>query len=102
MERYIRIVLDTDYCGTRDEYCIKTDKSDRELDAEIIELARDHAEQYSDIVYGFDVSVEEYAEDSGITIEEAEQEMEAFYEDALAASYWEETTKEEYENSDWR
>ena len=100
MERYIRIVLDTDYCGTRDEYCIKTDKSDRELDAEIIELARDHA--HSDIAYGFDVSVEEYAEDSGITIEEAEQEMEAFYEDALAASYWEETTKEEYENGDWR
>ena len=96
--RYIRIEGGTAFCGCDFEEYLHTDMSDKELDELCAEKARDNAEQYEYIVWGWEVyTAEEYAEKSGVSIEEAEQMMEDYYAETYAD--WEEITKEEYEEN---
>ena len=97
--RYIKIVLSARYCGTTVEIYYETDMTDKELNDYVEEAARTHAESYEYMVFGWDESAEDYAESEGITLEEALEEIDSYYEDALAESYWEEITKEEYEEN---
>lgn len=97
--RYIKIVLDTAYCGTKEERYIETNMTDKELNDIVADEAFNHAENYAYMVYGFGETAEEYAEGCGISIEEAIEELELYYEDSAANSYWEEVTKEEYEEN---
>lgn len=102
MRRFIKIVLDTDYCGTREEIYIKTNMTDEQLDSYVNDMAIEHAEEYEYMVYGFDTDIETYAEDCGISIEDAEAEMDEFYEGACANSYWEEVTEEEAVENEYK
>ena len=96
--RYIKITGGTGYCGQDFEEFLKTDKSDKELDTYCVEAAEENAEQYEYTVWGWGVgTAEEYAENNGVSIEEAEQMIEDYYADAYAD--WEEITKEEYEEN---
>ena len=95
--RYIKMVLDTDYCGTKNEKYLATEASDKELDEMLSEEAYENAEQYEYFVFGWGEDAESYAEECDISIEEAEEELEDFYSNSVANSYWEEITKEEYE-----
>ena len=94
--RYIRMVCDTQFCGTRMEEYIKTEMTDKELDQLGVELAHENAESYDYMVFGWGEDAESYAESEGISIEEAEGVMEDYY--ANASYYWEEITEEEYLN----
>ena len=97
--RYIRMVVDTMYTGTREENYMKTDMTDKQLNDYGSEWARENAEAYDYLVYGWGEDAESYAEANGITVEEAEAEMEDYY--AEASYYWEEISEEEYlENVD--
>lgn len=95
--RYVKMILDTEYVGTENEYCMETNMNDRELDATLLEEARDNAESYEYLVLGWDTSPEEYAEDNGMDIEEVEEMIEGYYQTAIENSYWEEISKEDYE-----
>lgn len=95
--RYIKMVLDTEYCGNKNEYCMETDMNDRELDMILLDEARENAESYDYQILGFGVSPEGYAEDNDMDIEEVEQMIEDYYQTAIENSYWEEISKEEYE-----
>lgn len=95
MERFVKIILDTGYCGTREEFYAKTNMTNEQLDSYVNDMAIEHAEKYEYMVYGFDTDVETYAEDCGISLEDAEAEMDEFYEGACANSCWEEITEEE-------
>lgn len=97
--RYIKIVLDTEYCGIRKEKYIKTDMTDGQLSAYVCEEAAAHSEQYDWMVFDWGEDAYSYAEANDISVEEAEEELQLFYDDAIAASYWEEITKEEYEEN---
>lgn len=100
MKRFVKIVLDTGYVGTREEIYAKTDMTDNQLNSYVNDMAIEHAEQYNYMVYGgIDIDVETYAEDCGISVEDAEAEMDEFYEGACADSYWEEITEEEAEEA---
>lgn len=95
--RYIKMVLDTDYCGTKNEKYLAIEASDKKLDEILNEEAYGNAEQYDYMVFGWGEDAESYAEECDISIEEAEDELNCFYEGAVANSYWTEITKEEYE-----
>lgn len=95
--RYIKMVVDTDYCGTKNEKYLATEASDNELDEMLSEEAHENAERYDYFVFGWGEDAESYAENNGISIEDAEAELDYFYEGAIANSYWTEITKEEYE-----
>lgn len=62
-------------------------------------MAYENAEGYEYMVFGWGEDVESYAEDNDISLEEAEEELEAFYADAQGASYWEEVSEEEYKEN---
>lgn len=98
--RYIKIVLDTEYVGTKNEIYLKTEATDTELSAMVAEEAYSNAEQYDYMVFGWGEDAESYAENCGITVEEAEEELNSYYEEAQGCSYWEEITKEEYEEGE--
>ena len=98
--RYIKIVLDTEYVGTKNEIYLATEATDAELSAMVAEEAYSNAEQYDYMVFGWGEDVYSYAEENGITVEDAENELEEYYEEAQACSYWEEITKEEYEEGE--
>lgn len=98
--RYIKIVLDTEYVGTKNEIYLKTEATDTELSAMVAEEAYSNAEQYDYMVFGWGEDAESYAEENGITVEEAEEELNSYYEEAQGCSYWEEITKEEYEEGE--
>lgn len=95
--RYIKIEGDTQFCGTHFEEYLKTNMTDKELNEYCAELAHSNAESYDYMVYGWGEDAESYAESCGITLEEAEEEMEFYYENATA--YWKEVSKEEYEEA---
>jgi hypothetical protein len=97
--RYIKIVLDTEYCRTKNEIYMETDMNDRELDETCSELAYENAEDYDYMVLGWGEDIESYAEANDMSFEEVEEMMEQYYQDAQGASYWEEVTKEEYEEN---
>ena len=96
--RYIKITGGTNYCGQDFEEYLETDMTDAELDRYCIEAAYENAGQYEYTVWGWGVgTAEEYAKESDISIEEAEQMIEEYYGEAY--SNWEEITKEEYEEN---
>ena len=99
MKRYIKLVLDTEYCGTKNEHYFITTASDKELDLMVLEEAAANAEQYDYMVFGWGEDAESYAEENNISVEEAEAELQSFYDEAQACSYWEEVTREEYEEN---
>ena len=92
--RYIKMVCDTQLWGTRIEEYIKTEMTDAELDQLGVELARENAESYDYMVYGWGEDAESYAESEDISLEEAEGMMEDYY--AEASYEWEEISEEEY------
>ena len=92
--RYIKMVVDTDFCGTRDERYLKTNYSDNMLNTLGAELAQENAESYDYMIFGWGETAESYAESEGISIEEAEGMMEDYY--ANASYDWEEITEEEW------
>lgn len=92
--RYIKIICGTAYCGTENTEYIKTDMTNEQLDSYMSDVAADNASSYEYLVYGWDNSPESYAEEEGISVEEAEGMMEEYYAEAYAN--WEEITEEEY------
>ena len=98
-KRYIKFVVDTDYVGTKNEIYMETEMNDRELDETLSEMAYENAENYDYMVFGWGEDIESYAEENGISLEEAEEEMQAFYVNAQADSYWEEVSGEEYKEN---
>lgn len=92
--RYIKMVCDTDFTGTRDERYFKTNMTDKELDNLGQELAYENAESYDYMVFGWGETAEGFAELEGVSIEEAEGMIEDYY--ANASYYWEEITEEEW------
>jgi hypothetical protein len=97
--RYIKLVLDTEFCGTKNEIYLATEATDTELTAMVAEEAYSNAEQYDYMVFGWGEDAESYAEECGISVEEAEEELEQYYMEAQDCSYWEEITEEEYEEA---
>lgn len=95
--RYIRIEGDTHFCGTQFEEYLHTDMTDEQLDDYCAELAYENAVQYDYMVYGWGEDAESYAKECGISIEEAEAEMDDYY--AESTANWEEITKEKYEEA---
>lgn len=95
--RYIELTVDTGYCGTSQTEYLATDMTDEELNDYAHEAARDNAEMYEYMVFGWDEDANSYAEANGIDIEEAEQMIEDYYNDA--GYFWVEITKEEYEEN---
>ena len=97
--RYIKMVLNTEYAGTEDVIYLKTEATDTELYAMVAEEAYSNAEQYDYMVFGWGEDAESYAEENGISVEEAEEELNSYYGEAQAYSYWEEITEEEYKEA---
>lgn len=96
--RYIKVGYGNGYCGCDGEEYLHTDMSDEELNDYAQEQAMYNAESYDYMVWGWDCdSAEQYAEDNDVTVEEAEEMMEFYWENIN--SYWEEITKEEYEEN---
>lgn len=95
-KRYIKFVVETEYAGTKNEIYMETEMNDRELDETLSEMAHENAEDYEYMVFGWGEDAESYAEDAGISLEEAEQELQWFYEEAQANSHWEEVSEAEY------
>lgn len=93
-KRYVKICYGTLYCGTDGEEYLYTDMTDEELESYCNTAALDNAEQYDYMVFGWDQTAESYAEENGISLEEAEQELEDYY--AEAWGDWQIITKEEY------
>lgn len=87
MERFIQIILDTDYYGTSKEFYIKTNMTDEQLNNYVNVMAIENARKYKYIIY------------EDFDIEDIKYEMDKFYERARVNSYWEEVTKEEYEEN---
>ena len=94
MKRYIRMVVDTQFCGTREEEYFETDMTDKELNDHGAEWAYENAQSYEYLVFGWGETAEGYAESMDISVEEAEEMMDNYYSEA--DYYWEEITKEEY------
>ena len=92
--RYIRVYGEAAYCGTSFEEYLETDMTDEQLDDYVSDKVAENAESYDYMVFGWDTSMEEYAEENGITMELAEQMMEDYYADA--SGFWEEVSEEEY------
>ena len=97
--RYIKFVLNTGYCGTQDVVYMKTDMDDRGLNITCSELAQENAEQYEYMIFGWGVDAVTYAEENDMSIEDAEQEIEDYYQDANDNSYWKEVSEEEYKEN---
>ena len=95
--RYIIFHLSTDYSGTYNKEYIISEATDKELDAELNDAAIENASQYDYQVLGWGETIESYAEDNGLTIAEVEEIIGEYYDSAIANSYWEEITEEEYE-----
>ena len=95
-KRFVKFVVDTDFVGTKNEIYMETEMNDRELDETLSELAYENAEDYEYMVFGWGEDAESYAEDAGISLEEAEEMMEAYYAEAQANSHWEEVSEAEY------
>ena len=95
--RYIKITGGTGYAGTDFEDYLQNEMTDEQLNRYVIDCAYENAEGFDYMVYGWGCSVEEYAEENEISIEEAEGMMEEYYSEAYAD--WEEITEEEYKEA---
>lgn len=93
--RYIRMYGSTEFCETEFEEFLHTDLTDAQLDGYLADLVAENADQYSYMVWGWDIySAEEYAEVADVTVEEAEQMKEDYFADAWGD--WEEISEQEY------
>lgn len=93
--RYFKFTADTPYCGTKNEYFYKIEDENATpvaLDEMAEEIARDNAESFEYLVFGWDSNPVEEGE---MTEEEYEQEIENFYADCSCE--YEEISAEEYE-----
>ena len=95
--RYIVFHLDTDYCGTYNKEYFTSEATNEELNAELNDAAIENASEYDYQVLGWGETIESYAEENELTIAEVEEMINEYYDGAIANSYWEEITKEEYE-----
>ena len=98
MTRYIKFEGSCYYVGTDFEEYLKTDMSDKELDEYARDLIEQIAPSYEYLVFGWDTTIEEIAEEDNCSIEEAE----IMYQDAIDDYYnscdcsWSIITEEEY------
>ena len=94
--RYIKIEGGTCFCGCDFEEYLKTDMTDEELDRYCAEAAYENASMYENIERDYSIYQEDYAteEDYDAAIDEATED---YYSETSA--YWEEITKEEYEEN---
>lgn len=83
MIRYIKFEGSAYYVGTEFEEYLKTNMSDKELDEHAQELAEEHAASYEYLVFGWDTTIEDIAEEENCSIEEAEE----IYQDAIDDYY---------------
>ena len=83
MIRYIKFEGSTYYVGTEFEEYLKTNMSDKELDEHAQELAEEHAASYEYLVFGWDTTIEDIAEEENCSIEEAEE----IYQDTIDDYY---------------
>ena len=88
--KYIKFVVDTDICGTKDEIYeeFEDDVSQEELGQRGQELATENAEGYEYLVLGWDNIPE---------TEEEQEEIDDFY--ASATYEYEEVSEEEYKEN---
>ena len=98
MMRYIKFEGHCYYVGTDFEEYHKTDMSDKELDEYARELIELNAPSYEYLVFGWDTTIEDIAEEDNCSIEEAE----IIYQDAIDDYYsscecsWSVITEEEW------
>ena len=98
MIRYIKFEGSAYYVGTEFEEYLKTDMSDKELDEYARELAKENAISYEYLVFGWDTTIEDIAEEENCSIEEAEE----IYQDTIDDYYascdcsWSIVTEEEW------
>ena len=98
MVRYIKFEGHCYYVGTDFEEYIKTDMSDKELDEHARDLIELNAPSYEYLVFGWDTTIEDIAEENNCSIEEAEE----IYQDAIDDYYnscecsWSVITEEEW------
>lgn len=98
MIRYIKFEGSAYYVGTEFEEYLKTDMSDKELDEYARELTKENATSYEYLVFGWDTTIEDIAEEENCSIEEAEE----IYQDTIDDYYascdcsWSIATEEEW------
>ena len=98
MIRYIKFEGSAYFVGTDFEEYLKTNMSDKELDEYAQELTQEHAASYEYLVFGWDTTIEDIAEEENCSIEEAEE----IYQDAIDDYYascdcsWSIVTEEEW------
>ena len=98
MVRYIKFEGSAYYVGTDFEEYLKTNMSDKELNEHAHELAKENAASYEYLVFGWDTTIEDIAEEENCSIEEAE----GIYQDAIDDYYsncecsWRIITEEEW------
>ena len=98
MIRYIKFEGSAYYVGTEFEEYLKTNMSDKELDEHAQELAEEHAASYEYLVFGWDTTIEDIAEEENCSIEKAEE----IYQDTIDDYYascgcsWSIVTEEEW------
>lgn len=94
--RYIKIEGGAAFCGCDFEEYLETGMTDEELDRYCAEAAIENASMYENIERDYSIYQEDYAteEDYDAAIDEATED---YYGEANA--YWEEITKEEYEEN---
>lgn len=98
---YYKVFMETPYCGTSREIYVASEMSLKQVEANAAIEANENAQQYEHLVFGWDATVEDYAEENDLSYEEAEEEMQAeidfYYQDCVSVVT--KITKEEYEES---
>lgn len=98
---YYKVFMDTPYCGTSRDIYVASEMSLEQIEVTAGIEADENAQQYEYMVFGWDASVEDYAEENGLSYEEAEEAMQAeidfYYQDCY--SVVEQITKEEFDES---
>ena len=98
---YYKVFMDTPYCGTSREIYVASKMSLEQVEANAAIEANENAQQYEHLVFGWYTTVEDYAEEYGLSYEEAEIDIQAeidfYYQDCISVVT--QITKEEYEES---
>lgn len=86
---YVKFVCNTPYCGTESIDCQAFEEKDTNLFDEIgEELARQNGESYEYLINGWNEPVND-------------DELDEYYADCYANSYWEIITEEEFHEEGW-
>ena len=93
---YYRFTASAPFLGTEQVfyYSYKEKPTERELEYQANELARDNGEGFEYMVFGWDFDLEEAITNGEITEEEYEEEIQNYYADCECS--FEEITEEEY------